>query len=53
MPSFSAWATDVMRTGLPSTSSSPSSGVMTPAMIFISVLLPAPFSPTTANASPA
>src|SRR5436305_2078118 len=41
-----------MATGLPSTKICPTSGVCTPARIFMSVLLPAPFSPMTATTSP-
>src|SRR5205085_12406166 len=51
-PSFSAAWTELMATGSPSTRIWPTSGVCTPARIFISVLLPAPFSPLTASTSP-
>src|SRR5690349_12724743 len=45
--------TPLKTTGLPSIWMSPSSGAYTPPRIFISVLLPAPFSPIRASTSPA
>ena len=51
-PSASASSTDRIGAGRPSTRISPESGGWMPARIFISVLLPAPFSPMTATTSP-
>ncbi len=48
MPSLMASAGELIVTGVPSTSIVPSSGFWTPYRIFISVDLPAPFSPTIA-----
>jgi hypothetical protein len=44
--------TDRSKTGRPLTNKEPVSGEWTPARIFMSVLLPAPFSPTTESTSP-
>ena len=52
MPSRCAARTELISTRAPSSKMSPLSGVCTPARIFMSVLLPAPFSPTTATTSP-
>jgi len=43
---------DRVRDVLPSKRTTPESGLMTPPRILISVLLPAPFSPTSACTSP-
>src|SRR5574340_131564 len=50
----SRWASSGFRkrAGAPSRKTSPASGCTTPAMILESVLLPAPFSPTSACTSP-
>ena len=53
MPACWAPAGPCRVTGWPSISSSPESGWYTPARIFTMVDLPAPFSPTSACASPA
>ena len=53
MPAALAAAGDANETGSPSSSMRPSSGATTPAMILISVDLPAPFSPSTAWMRPA
>src|SRR5438132_879363 len=53
IPESSAWRGPENRTGRPSRRISPSYSVMAPARIFISVLLPAPFSPQRAWTSPA
>src|SRR5215471_17921965 len=53
MPESRAAAGLCRTTGRPSMSSSPSSGWYTPASIFTTVDLPAPFSPSSACASPA
>ena len=53
MPSRFASRTPESTTGLPSSWISPSSGRYAPPRIFISVLLPAPFSPMSASTSPA
>src|SRR5687768_13059489 len=52
MPSCCAARTDLISTAAPSMKIFPESGACTPARIFISVLLPAPFPPTTARTSP-
>src|SRR4029077_14606576 len=52
IPAVWAAAGPVSTVGRPSMSSSPSSGWCTPASIFTTVDLPAPFSPTRAYASP-
>ena len=52
MPSASASPTPRIVTGLPSKTTSPSSGTYTPPRIFMSVDLPAPFSPMSATTSP-
>ena len=52
MPCASASWTVRISTARPSIRTSPESGRCTPARIFISVLLPAPFSPITASTSP-
>src|SRR5215472_10363930 len=52
MPASLAAAGLCKATGAPSMSSSPSSGWYTPASIFTMVDLPAPFSPSSACASP-
>src|ERR1700722_18879333 len=52
MPAACASCGDDHLTFAPSKRSSPSSGVSAPAMILISVDLPAPFSPTSARTSP-
>src|SRR5262245_2534665 len=52
-PACSASRVPVKLTSFPRTNSSPSNSVMTPDRAFISVLLPAPFSPTMAWNSPA
>src|SRR5918999_1667152 len=54
MPMPRVWACPgpLSATAWPSTRIVPSSGWMAPARIFISVLLPAPFSPTRASTSP-
>ena len=48
MPATSALRVLAKRTSCPSIRSVPSKSVITPERIFINVLLPAPFSPTTA-----
>ena len=53
MPAALAAVGDANVTGSPSSSMRPSSGVTTPAMILISVDLPAPFSPRIAWMRPA
>ncbi len=53
MPSLIASAGELIVAGTPSTSMVPSSGFWTPYRIFISVDLPAPFSPTMACTVPA
>ena len=53
MPAASASRGPPKPTGRPSRNRSPASGLSTPAMILISVLLPAPFSPSTAWIEPA
>ena len=53
MPSLIASAGEPIDTGEPSTSMVPESGFWTPYRIFISVDLPAPFSPTIACTVPA
>ena len=53
MPSARAWAGPWMLIGSPSSRIVPLSGWWTPARILTSVLLPAPFSPTSAWTSPA
>jgi hypothetical protein len=52
-PSARAAAGSAPTTGRPSNSIVPASGATAPAMIFTSVLLPAPFSPRMAWISPA
>src|SRR5579864_517291 len=52
MPASSASRGERKRTGLPSTRYCPSSGENTPASILISVLLPAPLSPSRQCTSP-
>ena len=52
IPSFLADRTPSMTTGFPSIRISPESGGWTPPRIFMSVLLPAPFSPISASTSP-
>ena len=53
MPSARAWAGPAITVGSPSTRIVPVSGWWTPARILTRVLLPAPFSPTSAWTSPA
>src|SRR5215471_18414923 len=53
MPAASASRAERNCTGTPSSRMAPSYSACTPAMIFISVLLPAPFSPTRPWISPA
>src|SRR5215470_3442764 len=53
MPAASASRAERKCTGTPSSRMAPSYSACTPAMIFISVLLPAPFSPTRPWISPA
>src|SRR3954447_26983149 len=52
MPASSASRGERKRTGAPSTRYSPASGTCTPASILISVLLPAPLSPSRQCTSP-
>src|SRR4051812_42375661 len=52
MPRSIASRGEVNTTGWPSTSNSPSSGEVSPYSTFISVDLPAPFSPSKASTSP-
>src|SRR6185503_12347761 len=52
MPTLRASAGEAKRTATPSTRTSPPSGSTAPARIFMSVDLPAPFSPTTAWTMP-
>lgn len=52
MPSFTAWLGDSMRTSFPSRKILPSVGWYRPIRIFISVDLPAPFSPSSVSTSP-
>src|SRR6185312_7327665 len=52
MPAARASRTDRNRTSSPSSAKRPEKSACTPAMIFISVLLPAPFSPTRPWISP-
>src|SRR5882724_8573033 len=53
MPAACASRADRKRVSRPSSNKRPENSVCTPAMIFISVLLPAPFSPTRPWISPA
>src|SRR6266436_5973736 len=53
IPAARASRTDRKRVSRPSSTKRPENSVCTPAMIFISVLLPAPFSPTRPWISPA
>src|SRR3954471_1118350 len=52
MPSERAWSTDCSSTSSPSISKRPSSGFWKPEMIFISVDLPAPLSPSRPSTPP-
>ena len=52
MPWPRAWAADAKVIGLPSSSMTPEVGVTTPDRIFMSVDLPAPFSPNSAVTLP-
>ena len=52
IPSFTAWLGDSMRTSRPSRKIFPSVGWYSPMRMFISVDLPAPFSPSSVSTSP-
>src|SRR6266581_9173824 len=52
MPRSIAWRGESKRTGWPSSTIRPASGAVRPYRTFMSVVLPAPFSPSSASTSP-